>query len=77
MRGGLPDVNSKLNEPMSNNFNIEQVKTFLTSNNIDLPDNIDTITYIDMRRYVSEKDTTTDMNISNEFNRMFPIPKLT
>ncbi len=59
---------------MVKNFDIEKITTFLTSNNINLPDNIDTITYIDMRKYVSQQDKTTDMNIIDNFNEKFPRP---
>ncbi len=68
MRGG-GFANAKINEPISKNFVIEDVVKFLQENQIDIPSNINTITYLAVRNLVNDK---FDENISTSFTKKFP-----
>jgi hypothetical protein len=73
MRGGAPE-NPNIRKKMVELFNIDEVEQFLTNNNITIPADIDTITYLDFQRYLSTKDTSMDMTAIINFKKTFVLP---
>lgn len=71
-RGGGPGVpaNPKVTEPVSKNFLIEGddgVKAFLTNSGIDIPENIDNITYTDLLKLINDVNYDTGDNFKLKF----------
>ena len=68
--GGTAPSNPKINQPMRENFNIEDVRSFLTTNKIQIPENLNNATFKDVRTLVDDK--YSDL-ITIEFQQKFPI----
>jgi hypothetical protein len=68
--GGTAPSNLKINEPMSKNFNIDDVRSFLTTNKIQIPENLNDATFREVRKLVDEK--YSDI-ITLDFQKKFPI----
>jgi len=68
--GGTAPSNPKINEPMSKNFNIDDVRLFLTTNKIQIPENLNDATFMQVRKLVDEK--YSDI-ITLDFQEKFPI----
>ncbi len=61
---------------MAELFDIENVKQFLTDNSITIPDDIDTITYLDFQKYLSVNDTSPDATAIINFKKTFVLPSM-
>jgi hypothetical protein len=70
--GGTAPSNAKINEPMSKNFNIDDVRLFLTTNEIQIPENLNLndATFMQVRKLVDDK--YSDI-ITLAFQEKFPI----
>ena len=67
--GGTAPSNPIINEPMSKNFNIDDVRLFLTTNEIQIPENLNDATFMQVRKLVDDK--YSDI-ITLDFQKKFP-----
>ena len=61
---------------MAELFVIDNVKQFLTDNNITIPHDIETITYLDFQKYLGKNDTSMDATAIINFKKTFVLPSM-